>query len=113
MRWFVYVWVVGLALWVGSFVTRSGVLYFHDLYMMSDGDGVEFDPTTGATEPPVGRLCFYMTYAGPWKLALIDRDQWDYIIQMRNGGTDPELAGYVLVDEWGDSECPVFYSFSS
>ena len=113
MRWFVYVLVVGLALWVGSFVTRTGVLFFHDLYMMSDADGFEFDPTTGATEPPVGRLCFYMTYAGLWKLALIDRGQWDYIMQARNGSADPERAGQVLVDDWSDSKGPTFHSFPS
>ena len=111
MRWFACLLIVLLALGVGSSVTRTGVFFHSDLYMMSDADGIAFDPTTGATEPPVGRLCFYMTYAGPWKLALIDRDQWDYIVQARNGRTDPELASAVPVDEWGDSECPMFYSF--
>jgi hypothetical protein len=111
MRWFVYPLGACLALWVGSFVTRTGVLVFDDLYMMSDADGIDFDPTTGATEPPVGRLCYYLTYAGPWQFALIDRDQWDHIIQARNGSADPELADYRLVDEWGDSACPVFHSF--
>ncbi|MBL8536786.1 MAG: hypothetical protein JNM59_05225 [Hyphomonadaceae bacterium] len=111
MRGLVYVLLACLALWAAWFATRTGVLVFEDLYMMSDADGIAFDPTTGATEPPVGRLCFYMTASGLRKFALIDREEWDFIVQARNGGTDPELADYALVDGWTDSACPLFRAF--
>jgi len=113
MRWFVYVLVAGLALWAGSFATRTGVLYFSDLYMLSDAHGFEFDPTTGATDTPVGRLCFYLTYAGPWQLALIERNDWSEILHSREGRTDPELEGIVLIDSWPESDCPAAHSFSN
>lgn len=83
--------------------------------MVSDAYAFEFDPTTGATDAPVGRSCEYLTYAGMKRLVLIDRREWDALQRenQRGGRTDPALESAIRVDDWRASPCPVLRNIGS
>ncbi|HET9230692.1 MAG TPA: hypothetical protein VFO00_05360, partial [Vitreimonas sp.] len=96
--------------------TKVGVnLYWpFDDYMLSDAYDFEFDPTTGATEPIVGRRCWYLTHAGTRMLILIDRGEWTSLQQAMQSGEsiDPALRTSLVVDEWYTARCPLTFKFA-
>lgn len=113
MRWLLIVLTLCVAAWIGLFYTKTGVLISSRDYMVSDADAVEFDPTTGATDAPMGRACEYLTFAGMKRLVMINRGEWETIQREKENGarTDPALENAIIVENWRASPCPVMRSF--
>lgn len=94
--------------WVTSFATKTGVLFSSSDYMISDFYDFEFDPTTGATDEPVGQLCNYVSYNGVHTLILLDRNEEGAIEHARGTGDrlDPRLEHVAIVESWYGAKCP-------
>ncbi|MBY0567050.1 MAG: hypothetical protein K2P70_07055 [Hyphomonadaceae bacterium] len=92
------------AAWIASYATGRGVLVSLPRdFMVSEAFGTVFDPTTGATDTPVGYVCTYLRFDGMRTQYLVERSVWHDDQSVVHGLQDARM-----IENWtADTGCPL------